>query len=246
MLWGRKPIALGFNKLDAPRAKDAVSFQDRVDKRTRPCWCSQLSFSVSLWLVLTPCQAAQGPSQWCPIGTSFPPEGSDSSPQCPPLLGSIPSVPSWVPAQEKHELWCWRRPLDIKEIKPVNPKGNKPWIFTGRIDAEAEAPILWPPDAKSRLTRKDPDAGEDEGRRRRVTEREMFAWHHCTQWTWVRQTLGEWRTGKPGILQFMTWQRVGHKWLKNRKSDEVSQWEQLNMVASSRTSLHFTEALSVI
>ena len=52
-------------------------------------------------------------------------------------------------------------PLDCKEIKPVNPKGNQPWKLIGRIDAEAEAPILWPPDGKSRLTGKDPDAGED-------------------------------------------------------------------------------------
>ena len=51
--------------------------------------------------------------------------------------------------------------LDIKEIKAVNPKGNQPWIFTGWTDAEAEAPILWPPDLKSRLTGKDPDAGKD-------------------------------------------------------------------------------------
>ena len=52
-------------------------------------------------------------------------------------------------------------PLDSKEIKPVNPKGDQPWIFIGRIDAEAEAPILWPPDVKSWLTGKDPDAGKD-------------------------------------------------------------------------------------
>ena len=50
-------------------------------------------------------------------------------------------------------------PLDSKEIKPANPKGNQPWIFTGRTDVEA--PILWPPDAKSRLIKKDPDAGKD-------------------------------------------------------------------------------------
>ena len=49
-------------------------------------------------------------------------------------------------------------PLDCKEIKPVNPKGNQPWIFIARTDAEAEAPILWPSDVKSRLIRKDPDA----------------------------------------------------------------------------------------
>ena len=52
-------------------------------------------------------------------------------------------------------------PLDCKEIEPVNPKGNKPWIFTGRTDAEAEAPKRWPPDVKSQFTGKDPDAGKD-------------------------------------------------------------------------------------
>ena len=52
-------------------------------------------------------------------------------------------------------------PLDCKEIEPVHPKGNQSWAFIGRTDAEAEAPVLWPPDAKSRLTRKDPDAGKD-------------------------------------------------------------------------------------
>ena len=51
-------------------------------------------------------------------------------------------------------------PLDCKEIQPVNPKGNQPLIFIGRTDAEAEAPILWPPDVKSQLTGKDPDAGK--------------------------------------------------------------------------------------
>ena len=52
-------------------------------------------------------------------------------------------------------------PLDCKEIKPINPKGNQPGKFIGRTDAEAEAPILWPPDMKSQLTEKDPDAGRD-------------------------------------------------------------------------------------
>ena len=58
-------------------------------------------------------------------------------------------------------------PLDCKEIKPVNTKGNQPQIFIGSTDAEAEAPILWPPDMKSQLTGKDPNAGKTEGRRRR-------------------------------------------------------------------------------
>ena len=64
--------------------------------------------------------------------------------------------------------------LDSKEIKPVNPKGNQPWIFIGRIDPEAEVPILWPPDAKSHLTEKDPDAGKDQKqKKKRAAEDEM-------------------------------------------------------------------------
>ena len=62
-------------------------------------------------------------------------------------------------------------PLDSKEIKPVNPKGNQSGIFIGRTDAETEAPVLWPPDAKSRLIGKDPDAGKIEGSRRRGRQR---------------------------------------------------------------------------
>ena len=66
---------------------------------------------------------------------------------------------SWAIKKAEHqrtdafELWYWRRllksPLDCKEIQPVNPKGNKPWVFTGRSDAEAETPVLWPPDVKN-------------------------------------------------------------------------------------------------
>ena len=77
---------------------------------------------------------------------------------------------SWTVKKAEHrridafELWYWRRlssPLYFREVKPVNPKGNQPQIFIGRTDAEAEVPILWPPDANSRLTRKDPDSGKD-------------------------------------------------------------------------------------
>ena len=65
-------------------------------------------------------------------------------------------------------------PLDSKEIKPVSPKGNQQWIFIGRIDAETEAPILWLPDVKSQLLRKDPDAGKDWGQEEKgVAEDEM-------------------------------------------------------------------------
>ena len=65
-------------------------------------------------------------------------------------------------------------PLDSKEITPVNPKGNQPWMFIGRTDVEAEAPILWPSDVKSRLTEEDPDAEKDWGQKEKgVAEEEM-------------------------------------------------------------------------
>ena len=80
------------------------------------------------------------------------------------------------------ELWCWRRllsPLDCKDVKPVNPKGNQSWIFIGRTDAKAEAPILWPPDAKNWLIGKDPHAGKDWRQEEKgMTEDEMVGWHH--------------------------------------------------------------------
>ena len=81
--------------------------------------------------------------------------------------------------------------MECKEIKPVNPKGSQPWIFIGRTDAEAEAPIFWPPDAKSQLTEKDPDAGkdwrqEDKG----TTEDEMVGWHNWLNGHVFEQTLG--------------------------------------------------------
>ena len=70
------------------------------------------------------------------------------------------------------------RPLDCKEIKPVNPKGNKPWIFIGRTDAEAEVPVLWPPDVKNWLIGKDSGAGKDIRQEKGRTEDEMIGWHH--------------------------------------------------------------------
>ena len=70
-------------------------------------------------------------------------------------------------------------PLDCKEIQPVHPKGDQFWVFIGRTDAEAETPILWPPDMKSWLIWKDPDAGRDWGQEEKgMTEDEMVGWHH--------------------------------------------------------------------
>ena len=81
------------------------------------------------------------------------------------------------------ELWCWRRLLRVpwtgKKIKPVNPKGNQPWIFTGRTDAEAEAPTFWPPDGKNWFIGKDPDAGKDWSQGEKgTTEDDMVRWYH--------------------------------------------------------------------
>ena len=123
---------------------------------------------------------------------------------------------SWAPKN-----WCFwtvvlektlESPLDCKEIKQVNPKGNQSWIFIGMIDAEAEAPILWPPDAKNWLIGTDPVAGKDwrqgEGNNR------GHGWMvSLTRWTWVWASSGNWwRIGKPGMLQSMGSQRVEHDW----------------------------------
>ena len=70
-------------------------------------------------------------------------------------------------------------PSDSKEIKPVNPKGNQPWIFIGRTDAKTQGPVLWPPDAKSWLIGRDLGAGKDEGQKGKwATEDETVGWHH--------------------------------------------------------------------
>ena len=69
-------------------------------------------------------------------------------------------------------------PLDCKEVKPVHPKGNQPWIFIWRTDAEAETLKLWPPDLKSQLIRKDHDGGKDWRQEKETTEDEMVGWHH--------------------------------------------------------------------
>ena len=115
---------------------------------------------------------------------------------------------SWV-----MQNWCFRtvvpkktleRPLDSKETKPVNPKGNQSQIFIGRTDAEAEPPILWPPDVKSWLNReKKPWCWE---RLKAGGEGDHRGWDGLmaspTQWTWVwAKSRRQWRTGKPGMLE---------------------------------------------
>ena len=123
---------------------------------------------------------------------------------------------SWAPKN-----WCFwtvalektlESPLDSKEIQPVNPKGNQSWIFFGRPDAEAEAPIIWPPVAKNRLIWRDPDSGKDWRQEKGMTEDEMVGWHHRLEGHEYESALGVGDTGKPGVLQSMGSQRVGHDW----------------------------------
>ena len=83
-------------------------------------------------------------------------------------------------------------PLDCKEIKPVNPEGNQSWIFIGRTDAEAETPVLWPPDVTSRLIGKDPDVWKDQGQEEKgMTEDKLVAWHHQLNAHELEQALGD-------------------------------------------------------
>ena len=131
-------------------------------------------------------------------------------------------VQMWALDHEGWELknWCLQTvvlektlesPLDSKEIKPVNPKGNQAWIFVGRTDAEAETPILWPPDVKNWLIWKTLmlewlKAG------REGDNRGWDGWMASPAW-WTRvwaSSRSWWWTGKPGVLQSMGLQRVGH------------------------------------
>ena len=116
--------------------------------------------------------------------------------------------------------WCFQTlvlektpgsPLDSKEIKPINLKGNQPWIFIGRTDAEIEAPILWPPDVKNWLIWKDLDAGkgwrqEEKG----TTEGEMVGWHHWLNGHDFVQTLGD--SEGQGSLVCCSLHRVAKSW----------------------------------
>ena len=121
----------------------------------------------------------------------------------------------WAPQN-----WCFQTvvlertlesPLDTKEIKPVNPKGNQSWIFIGKTNAETKARILWPPDVKNWLIGKDLDSGKDWRQKEKgMTEDEMVS---LIWWTWVWANFGNWWcTGKPCVLQSMESQRVTHDW----------------------------------
>ena len=102
-------------------------------------------------------------------------------------------------------------PLDCKETKPVNLKGDQPWILIGRTDAAAEAPIPWPSDTNSWLIRKDLDAEKDWKQKKRAIKDETAGCHHrCNEHELGQTPGGGWETRKPGMLQSMETQRVRH------------------------------------
>ena len=119
---------------------------------------------------------------------------------------------SWAPKN-----WCFwtvvlektlESPWDCKEIQPVNPKGNQSWIFIGRTDVGAEAPVLWPPDVKNWLLGKDPDAGKDWRQEEKgTTEDEMVGWHHGLNEHEFEQAPGV-GDGQGGLVCCSPW---GHK-----------------------------------
>ena len=125
---------------------------------------------------------------------------------------------SWAPKN----WWFWtvvlektlESPLDCKEIKPVHPKGNQSWIFIGRTDAEAETPILWPPDAKNWLTEKAPESGKDWRQEEKgLTEDEMVGRHHWLNGMSLSKLQELVMDREAWLLQSMGLQRVGHNWV---------------------------------
>ena len=131
--------------------------------------------------------------------------------------------------------WCFwtvvlektlESPLDCKEIQPVNPKGNCSWIFIGRTDAEAEAPILWSPNAKSWLITKDPDAGKDWRQEvKGMTKDEIVGWHHWLNGHEFEQVPGD-SAGQGSLAWYSPWGcRVGHGWVTEQQPYVLPPWK---------------------
>ena len=141
---------------------------------------------------------------------------------------------SWPIKKAEHwkidafELWCWRRlesPLDCKEVKPVNPKGNQSWIFIGRTDAEAETPIFWPPDVKNWLIGKTLMLGKIDGRRRVMRWSDVITDSTDMSLSKLRELVLDreaWRAGAHGVGKSWTW---------------LSNWTELMWTADSLKSL---------
>ena len=146
--------------------------------------------------------------------------------------------------------WCFwtvvlektlERPLDCEEIQPVHPKGDQSWIFIGGTDVEAETPVLWPPDVKSWLIWKDPDAGRGWGQEEKsTTEDEMVGWHHrlsghgfgwtpgvsdgqgglacCSSWGWRESDMTEW----------LNWTELNERKIEGKKGKVLTTWSNQN------------------
>ena len=158
---------------------------------------------------------------------------ADKSPYCKTMVFPVViyECEIWNIKKAEH-LWCFwyfwivvlektpKSPLDSKEIEPVNPKENQPWIFSGRTDAEAEAPVIWPSNGKSQLIGKGLDAGKDwEQEEKGMTDHKMV-WMASPTWAWVWSSSGSWWwTGKPGMLK-----STGSQKSQTRLND----WTELN------------------
>ena len=129
-------------------------------------------------------------------------------------------------------MWPWEdsfeSPLDCKEIQPVHPKGNQSWIFIGRNDAEAEAPILWAPDSLEKILMLGKNWGQEE---KGVTEDEMVGWHHQLNGHEFQQTPGD-SEGQGSLACCSPWgRRVRHDWVT-----ELKYWLSL---------LHFSATIAI-
>ena len=131
----------------------------------------------------------------------------------------------WVPKNWFFQIVVLKKtlesPLDCKEIKPVHPKGDQCWIFIGVTDAKAEAPMLWPPDVKSRLNEKDPDAGKDWGwEEKGTTEDKIVKWHHWFNGHEFEQSPGD-NGGQGSLVCCSPW---GHKESDRTEGLNNSNW----------------------
>ena len=171
---------------------------------------------------------------------------------------------SWVPKN-----WCFwtvvlektlESPLDCKESQPVHPKGDQSWVFIGRSDVEAEPPILCPPDMKSWLIWKDPDAGKDWRQEEKgVTKDEIVGWHHWLDRHDFEQTSERWwRKGKPWHAIVHEWQRIGHnlttEWWQQSAKDillscglltDWSRWQRMGWLDGITSSQSLPKLMSV-